>query len=1020
MDRAGEAPVELAVLGMVQLAVDRRHVPLTRLERTLLAGLAVADGHPVSTSALSEWIWGDQPHASPRNRVQALVSGIRRKAGAVIRTEGSAYRLSPEVGCDLAELVGLRRRLSRVGLDTEEGAGLARQAAALVGGVPLDGCLDSPLVELRRTHLEEEALQVLGDRIEADIAAGQLGELAAELTMLTEQHPLHETFVGQLMRVRALTGRQADALTLYRRTYQQAIEALGVPPSDLLGDLHQRILRGEIAPPSQTAGPGQAPSGYVPPTPRTVPRAVAHVVGRDAELAAITKAATRSGNCPPVVSLTGFGGVGKSTLAIESAHLLRDQFPGGSLYLDMNSETGRAGPAQVLAHFLRLLGVSGEGVPEGLDARAALFRSVIDDKRLLIVLDDLPDDFDVSQLLPARATSMAILTSRRPVTGAAPTLQLRLTTLTTASAVRLLGSLLGEPRVSAASDGATRLAEACGGLPLLLRVMAQRLVSRPDLDLAQAAELLSDEIAGRAVPVGSEAAVLAGLGIAEAPLSEPARTLLRRIASLPLPSCSRWVYETLAASEAGGERALDELMAAGLVDVVSHEGAEPQYRLHDLVRLHAGGAPPGVRRPPTALVTTVADRLLTLTEEHAQTFPVQWIPAPPRIRGHVGRAGPPSGPPTDRPSPEAALRFFRTEHENLVVTAREVAAADPGLGWRLLALSGNHVHTTLDLRQWLSAAGEVLLTLSRDQPDGARGRSYLALIEASLRHEWADSTTGIRLADRARRTLTRHRDTPGALVAAVILGRAYRATGERARAERVLTWADRRAAGAWLPTRGYLALAWGSLCNDYERLEPALAYYRKAVSLFQDTDDWFGLATSLGAVGLVSRRLGQYAAGLPLYDDATALFTRLGDTKGQTAMLDGKADLVNQMGDPAGALPVAEEAVRRAERARDRFLLHRAQRTLGRTYAGLDRGEEAEATLRASAAGFEAMGRPLSLAAALRDLALLRRAQHRYDDARQLLLRERECLAGAGVEDLAEVELLLAGLDERSGLLTGA
>ncbi|MGH3728795.1 MAG: BTAD domain-containing putative transcriptional regulator [Micromonosporaceae bacterium] len=1008
------------MLGLVKLTVDGRSAPLTRSERSLLARLAVSEGRPVAVSVLAEWLWGDQPHASPRNRVQALVSGIRRKTtpgDEVVRTEGSSYRLASGVACDIAEWQQLRSQISRLTPASADWTVLVHRAAGLVDGTPLDGCLETELVEQKRAQLEEEALRVLGDRIEADIMTGNHADLAAELRSLTGQHPYDERLVGQLMRVLALTGRRAEALAVYRHTYQQVVDELGVPPSDVLTAIHRRILTDDIGP----ASGGPATGGVIPPAPRTVPRAVAEAIGRDSELAAIDAAAA-TGIRPAVVSLVGLPGVGKSTLAIESAHRLRDRFPDGSLYLDLDSETGRAGPCEVLALFLRLLGVSGLSIPEGHDARAALFRSVIDDKKILIVLDDVPDGFPVADLLPTTASSLAILTSRRPVTGAEPTLQLRLSSLTVGDSVALLRTLIGERRIAEAPAEAAELARTCGGLPLLLRVSGQRLAQRPDLSLSRAARALSDEIAGRAVPDDREATVLAGLGIVEASLPDATRVLLREVAGLPFPRASRWVFEALAADPGAGdpgagdngagdpgagEQALDQLVDAGLVDPVLHEGADPQYQLHDLVRLYARGSGEG-GPAPYGPVRVVADRLLHLVAVHAAAFPAQLIPAPPDERGRP--YDDPSG--TPRPSPEEALRFFRTEYENVLITAREVAPTWPGLAWRLLALTGNHVHTALDPRLWISAAHDVVSGLPSSVPDGAQGRAYLSVVEALLRHEWAQSSAGIPMAAAAHRCLEQEQDTRGALVAAVVLGRGYRATGDRARAEAILSWAD-ESCGPDTPasTAGYVRLAWGSLCNDYDRLQAALDHHQRAVSLFESTNDWSGLATAQRELGLVYRRLRRYPEGLPLYDSALSLFLRLGDRKGHTAVLDGRADLVTQMGEPARALPDATAAVRRSAQARDAFLLHRSQRTLGRVYTGLGRVAAAVATFRDSAAGFEALGRPLSLAATLRDLARLYESQGRAADARRILIRERECLRRAGVEDLHEVDLLIAGLD---------
>ncbi|HEY7718847.1 MAG TPA: BTAD domain-containing putative transcriptional regulator [Pedococcus sp.] len=1071
------APIaRVALLGPVRLVAGADPVHLTPSERTLLAGIALREGRPVSADALVEWVWGDSSHASPRNRVQALVSGLRRKVGGptpLVVTEGTGYRLAADVGCDHSEWVRLRVEVAALPHGDARRRELLHRAGDLVDGLPLEGCIDSPAVAVHRQHLEEQRLELIGERVDADIAAGSYEGLVAELTTLTRAHPFHETFMAQLVEVLALTGRQADALQAYRDAYSRLDEELGVAPGARLDRVHQRVLRGELSPGARSAPPSAGPATSraparqdgapgeptarapldqhggpethtdpgmpgapglpaVPtgaagravrpsplPSPRTVPRSLTELVGRDAELAEIDREAERATRRPAVVSITGLGGVGKSSLAIEAAHLLRDRFPDGSLYLDCGSQTGQAGPGSVLELFLRLLGVAAEAIPAGVDARAGLFRSVLDDRRVLIVLDDVPDGFDVSDLLPARPTSMAILTSRRSVADAFPTCQIRLRSLAADDSLELLGRLLGGQRVGADASDVAALVGSCGGLPLLLKLVAQRLARRPDVPLGQAARALAEEITGRSEAAEDNRALQTALGLAEAPLPDSVRRLLHDVSALSLPRTSRWVFAALAGSEAQGDLALDQLVDASFVDPVLVEGRHPQYQIHDLVRQHARHSAATEQRSSFAAseaVAAVSSEFLRLTRAYAAALPMQLLPPPPDEQGRPAGAVADHGSGVGDVTPEQALRFFATEHENLLICARDTARSHPGTAWRLLALSGGHAVGGHEPGMWTTAADEVRRALPAHGRDGERGLVHLDLVEALLRHEAADSAASVPLAARARRSLHLDGDLPAALAAAVVLGRAHRARGERAAAEEALGWAARSCrADTPATTRGYIALAWGSLEDDYDRLHTARDHLTEAHRQFAGTLDWSGLATSQFALARVLRRLGQYAEGLPLCESALELVDRIGDQNGRTAVLDTRADLLVHMGHHQAALGDAREALDRATLRRDGFMRHRAQRTLGRALAGLGRLSEAEDLMRGSAAGFDQLGRPLSLAATLRDLGRVLQLQGRPQEAREVFLRERDCLVESGVDDLSEIDGLIARLDARHG-----
>lgn len=1000
-------------------------MPLTPSERLLVAALVVAERRVVTVDALAEWIWSGRSHASSRNRVQAVVSGLRRKVApdVLVVTHEAGYRLHESVWTDLSQRSALRARAATLHPSSPQKCAVLHEAETLALGPALEGVTDSSDVEARRRRIDEEGLEITLERMEVALTTGQFDGLVSGLGHLSELHPFDEHVHALLMKVLVRVGRQAEALSTYREIYTRLDDDLGVRPGPILVAAHQDVLTFDDAPTEPVAAlnsrsadealeaDGSEATAGLPrlrqvPAPRTAPRSVAHLVGRAAELERVLAAATdtSSDGPAPVVAVTGLGGMGKTVLAVEAAHRLRDDFPDGTLYLHLDSETGRAGTTSVLSHFLQLLGVPPDVLPPTHDARVAMYRSILDTKRLLIVLDDIGPDVDVRDLLPARAPSAAILTSRQPLTECEPTLQIVVGALSDGESESLLGGLVGQGRADGEPDGLRALAQACLGLPLLLRITAQRVASRPDLTLRRAASSLSKEISGHPAAEQSDRAVYAGLGLSEAPLSEGARQLLGRFAALPFRAASRWLLSSLVPTGADGDAALDELHAAYLLETESREGLSTQFVLHDLVRLYAvqSEAQPDV----TDALGQVASTLLATALPFAQGYPVQFLPLPACPEG--GRM-PRGGSGLD---PEEALEFFRTEQDIFVLCAREVAVSDPATAWRLLVLLGQHAHNGLELDRWFAVADTVRRELDADQSDDRRGIAHLDLVEAHLRHESADSRAAAILATRARRSMLLDGDLGGAIVAAVILGRAHRANGERLAAEEALEWSTRAGDEHVEPVvRGYVALAWGSLLDEYDVLETARDRLLEATTLFEGVEDWSGSATALLALARVHRRLWDYTSGLPLCEVATDLFVQLGDVNGVTAVLDTRADILVQMGEPHAALQPAQQAVEQAAMRHDDFMLHRAQRTLGRVHAALDRLDLSEAVLRDSIAGFERLDRPLSRAASLRDLGRVLHLQGRIEEASAVFVEERDFLVGAGVTDTSELDAIIAHLD---------
>ncbi|MGB3764152.1 MAG: BTAD domain-containing putative transcriptional regulator, partial [Ornithinimicrobium sp.] len=605
-DEAGQpAALSLDVLGPVRLRRDDTDVPLTTLERTLLAALAVSRPRVVSVESLVEWMWGGSEHASSRNRVQAVVSGVRRKVAParVIETHEMGYRLHSGVTTDLARRDRLMEAAHESGPDRRRHREHLHAAHALLIGVSLHGCRPTPGLDGMRRRLDDVGLEIQAERIEADLEEGAIEGLAAELAALTDRHPYHEHVHALLMRVLVRVGRQADALATHRLMLQRLDTELGVRPGPLLNAALEEVLRfsdeASGPPPADPRASLGESSGSVAPkdapryadvlsTPRTAPRSVSVLIGRDAEMDAVLReargpTADNSRGPAPLIAITGLGGMGKSALAIEAAHRLHDDFADGTLYLHLGTETGRGGVPAILGHFLSLLGISAEACPPGLDARVALFRSVLDDRRVLVVLDDVPADVDLTYVLPTRAPCAAILTSRSALDDYEPSLRVPLRSLAVGAAQGLFEAQLDPARVNSHGGALATLAAQCYGLPLLLRVTAQRVAARPDLSLAEASRGLAlASTDSDADPM--RAAVAACLGLAQAPLDPLSRTVLSRFAALPFRGASHWLLTALVSDQpnaaVAASSAVAQLQAASLLDPVARDGVGTQYEVH--------------------------------------------------------------------------------------------------------------------------------------------------------------------------------------------------------------------------------------------------------------------------------------------------------------------------------------------------------------------------------------------------------------------------------------------------------
>ncbi|TWP51306.1 tetratricopeptide repeat protein [Lentzea tibetensis] len=561
------------VLGPVEVEAGGRPVPLGGPKpRTLVALLAVHAGRVVSQDQVVDAIWGERPPEQTRAAVYTYVSTLRRALGDVIVRHPAGYVL--EVDPEQVDLHAFTRSTEEAReLPPEEAIRRFGAALALWRGGPLGGT-QGEWAEGERARLEELRLLALQDCGAAHLAAGKGELVVAELTATVAEHPFRERVRAQLMRALHQAGRQADALACYQEGRAALLGELGVEPGPELSAAHQQVLR----------DPAEAPH-RLPEQPNQLPFDIDDFTGRTAEASALERQ-LRDGARLCVIS--GKPGVGKSSLATHVAHEVRDHFPEGQLFAALRGvHQTRADPAEVLAGFLRALGVADAAVPAELEERAQLYRTLLADRRVLVVLDDAGCEEQIRPLLPGGRRCAVLVTGRRRLGALGGAVHLHLGVLNDVEALALLGRVEGGHRVDAEPEQARRVVRLCGHLPLAIRIIAARLAARPLWPLGKLAERLAVRRGILHELTLGDLEVRGSLSLSYDGLPRRERVALRRLALLDVSGFGGWlVAPLLDCPVPEAEDVVERLVDAQLVDVTSCGGVV-RYQLHDLVRAFA-------------------------------------------------------------------------------------------------------------------------------------------------------------------------------------------------------------------------------------------------------------------------------------------------------------------------------------------------------------------------------------------------------------------------------------------------
>ncbi len=598
--------------------------------RILIASLLVDANRLVFVDELVERLWDERPPADPRAVLASYVMRLRRLvdppegSASLIHTGPEGYLIRIEDDrLDLLEFAALREK-ARSATNVEKERAQLGEALSLWRGPALADVRSETLQRDVVPGLQEDRLRVLERRIDLDLELGRHAELVAELTGLTAEHPLRERFWGQLMLALHRSGRQPEALDVYGRLRRSLVDALGLDPSAESRRLHELILAGD---PRVMKSVSVRPDGDDEPGGQPfvslcqLPPDTADFVGRAELVDEIVSVLRRRGDAAvPIVTVTGPPAVGKTTVAVRAGHRLRTAFPDGQLYVRLaGAQRPPRDPSEVLLDLLTASGMNPSSIPGGLEGRAAAFRARLADRAVLLVLDDAAGVEQVLPLLPGTPGCAVLITSRRDLGGVAGAVALRMAEFGAADALDLLAHVVGPDRVAAEPAAARAIVDACGGLPLALRVVGARLSLRPLTKLATFASRLQNEQRRLDELAVGDLEVRASFALSYRVLSPAAAAAFRGLGLIGATDAAAWTLGVLA-NQPEGERLVEQLLEANLLtDIGPDPSGEPRYRLHDLMAVYA--AELARAEPASDNVATVRRYIHALTALADRSYP---------------------------------------------------------------------------------------------------------------------------------------------------------------------------------------------------------------------------------------------------------------------------------------------------------------------------------------------------------------------------------------------------------------
>ncbi|GII78790.1 SARP family transcriptional regulator [Sphaerisporangium rufum] len=988
--------MKFGILGGLEAWAGERRLDLGGIRQQIVLAILLLDANRVVTiGRLMEAIYEDEPPITARAQIQICISSLRRMFAAhgcpdIISTQSLGYTIrvaADQIDAQRFESLVLRARRAREARNVNEAIKHYREALALWRGPALDG-MESRLVQTAAGRLTENRITANEDCIQLELDLGRHHELVGELTELTEEYPLRERLRAQLMTALYRSGRQAEALQVYRNARRTMIEELGIEPNERLQQLEHAILTSDEsldppAPPQEATGPRQPAPPTVPTVPGMLPTDIADFTGRTKQVEEIRQRlmlATegRSRFAVPIIVVVGKPGVGKSTIAVHVSHSVVDRFPHGQLFADLHGGASRpAGPMQVLERFLRVLGVSGTAIPDGLEERAEMYRALLADRRMLIVLDDAGSESQILPLLPGNPASAVIITSRSRLAGLAGAVHVDLDIFDADQSVNLLSRIAGIERVQSEVDAAEELAELCGHLPLALRIAGARLSARQHWSVEQLVSRLADETRRLDELKHGEMGIRASISLTYDSVGEDARRLFRRLTILDSQIFSAWVSAALLDRPLPeAQDLLDDLADAQLIETTGMGyGVHSQYRFHDLIRVFARERLAAEESPAerNAALRRVLGGLLFLAEAaHRREYGGDYV----QIHSDAPRW----------PLPErlvnqlvaSPLQWYERERSMLVSGIRQAAQAGfVSLCWDLAISSVTLFESRVYLDDWRETH-QVALTATRQAQDRCGqaamlySRGSLYITEQRFGDARCDFEAAVQLFEEIG-------DQQGTALVIRNIGFLDRLSGRFADAEAHY----RRALEIFRGTGDQVASAYvlhnlAQLRLEFDDLPGAQRLLSEALELSRSSGSRRVEAQVLHRIGHTYLQSGQPALAVEVFEEALEVVRDIGDPTGEAYALHGLGVARLRRAE----LDEAESALRRslmlASTASEHLVEARVQLGLGEL--SMARGDAPEAVIRFEQALslFRQMHMPLQEA---RTLIMLGDSQQAAGDA---------------------------------------
>jgi DNA-binding SARP family transcriptional activator/tetratricopeptide (TPR) repeat protein len=888
-DAAQESRPYFRLLGPLEIVIDGQvTTPSGTIPACVLGMLLLDRGRLIPVHRLAAAVWDDELPDTALHQVRKAVSMLRGTipdGKRIIVTGTDGYRI--DIDEDQLDSGLFATRLRRA--EQAEAGGLLSNAVAeykaalgLWRGSVLQGVGGSVLAGTSR-GLEELRMHVAEECISLRARLGESASLISELRALIDQEPLRESLRHQVILALYRSGRQAEALEEFTTVRTLLDEELGIGPGAELVALHEAVLRQspelKPLPPSVRSEEDlpTAPIGTPEQPPNTIPYDINDFIGRTSELQELLNYG-RNKACggTRIVAVDGMGGAGKTALVIHAAHMLAEELPDGRLYVDLHGYTPGVVAAQsgaVLDHLLRVMGASGEQIPEDYRTKVAFWRSITSRLRMLLVLDNAADSDQVRDLIPNSPQCLVLVTSRARLVDIAGAYWITLDLMSEADCTTLIGSILGPDRATAEPGALAELVQLCDRLPLALRIAASRLGRRREWTIRHMTHLLRDEKRRVRELSSGQYSIAAALTLSYNSMSSRQRTAFRLLARHPGPSIARsCAAALLETSTEETDRIIEQILDIHLLQQVSWD----RYFFHDLTRSFAldltaedNALDDGLSQAPAGL----EERLLRYYV-HATTLACDLL-FPGRAQYGFSLAAPDDLLLPEFDDQRAALHWFSVEDTAIR------AVLDLGVG------AGLHWYTAMLARNF------TFYLNSQGYYDGCRSVSEYAVATA---RELADlpllcvSLTNLALADW---------QTGNSAKAVTVLDEAL---------ELARTSSDARLEAAALSRLGIVRWSLGQLGE-------ALAAYDAAVALHRRHGSDRELAETLGNMCEILVLLGRaddaVAAGRAAVDIAHRIGDQVVEASVLTEVAYGHADL----GEHAAALRCVDDALELAEAA---------------------------------------------------------------------------------------------------------